>query len=122
MFIKRADVQNELVLMLIEAYSNGAKYPAELKKDIKDNNGNDDMAKLLDAFEFTGNIEDIVTNKRLKSVGVSLGLVFQLKKMKVILMGKGAVEHRTSKERGLKGIKVKREEESDDEDPYGSVL
>ena len=121
-FIKRADVQNELVLMLIEAYSNGAKYPAELKKDIKDNNGNDDMAKLLDAFEFTGNIEDIVTNKRLKSVGLSLGLVFQLKKMKVILMGKGAVEHRTNKERGLKGLKVKREDESDDEDPYGSVL
>ena len=121
LFITRPDVQNEMVLMIIEAYSNGTEYPAELKK-ATDEDASDDTSKLIEAFEFTGNTEDVVNNKRLKSVGASLGLVFTLKKMKVILMGKGAVEHRTSKERGLKGIKVKREEESDDEDPYGSVL
>ena len=92
--------------MIIEAYSNPVKYPqalADKNKELDDDDDND-IKKLFNLFEITGDDNDFISNKAFKGV-VESNLSMTAKKAKMLIMTKGVKIGRTKKDRGLKGLK-----------------
>lgn len=111
-FVRDKAVHNEFVLMLLDAFHNKAEYPARLKEE-NDNDNDDDITNTLKLFEFTGNIQDKVSISSIKDILAFNKVVFAWKKVKKMLIGKGAVEHRTTKGMMMVGLKKKEEEEEE---------
>lgn len=89
-FIKRADVRNEFVLMLIDAFKTDAEYPDALKQEqMEDFEEDDDVTHILDLFEITNNPTDIVSNKKMREFIKTEKLTFTFGKIKKLLEGMG---------------------------------
>jgi len=100
-FIKRDDVLNEFINIIFNAPY--VQYPEELKKEIIEDEINDDD-KFIRLFEFTKNSEDRIENEVLRGYIKHSKIKFTLHKCKKLLKGKGAIEYRDSKNRGLNGL------------------
>ena len=109
-FIRDKEVHNEFVLILLEAFHNNAEYPARLKEE-NDNDNDDDITNTLKLFDFTGNKDDKISVSSLKELLKFNKVQFAWKKVKKMLIGKGASEHRTSKGMMIVGMNKKEEEE-----------
>ena len=111
-FIRDKEVHNEFVLILLEAFHNNAEYPARLKEE-NDNDNDDDITNTLKLFDFTGNKDDKISVSSLKELLKFNKVQFAWKKVKKMLIGKGASEHRTSKGMMMVGMNKKEEEEEE---------
>ena len=101
---------NEFTNIIIEAYTNKAEYPALLQEELKDNADDDDMMKLFNLYDYTGNNEDdFVSNDDLRETIKDCNIPFSLKKCKLLLKTKGVLEGKNKKgdKRGLTGLKDK---------------
>jgi len=109
-FIKRPEVRNEFVLMLIDAFKNNAKYPDELREiqeiDYEDDN---DVSCVLDLFEITKSNTDRVSNKKLKTLLKDRKMNFTVAKVIKILLGKGC-DRGNSGGRYISGLIIKDKE------------
>lgn len=105
-FIKRQDVIDEFVHIIIEAYNNPCQYPEELKMVLDQDNDEDDMSKLFGLFEYPNDKEAFITYDQLKRLIKGNEIPFTLKKVKMLLKTKGVIEHRNKKAKGLACIKV----------------
>ena len=89
-FIKRLEVRNEFVLMLIDAFKKGSQFPDELKQiqeiDYEDDN---DVSRVLDLFEITKCNTDRIDNKKLKTLLKDRKMNFTVAKVIKVLLGKG---------------------------------
>jgi hypothetical protein len=104
-FIKKKDVINEFILILIDAYKNKVDMPEKFKMEVEENKEDDDLNIILDTFKFTNNDNDFISNNDLKTYYKDLRLPMSFTKFKGTLKGFGAEDGRNSKERGLKFIK-----------------
>ena len=111
-FIKREDVQNEFVLMIIEAYQNDIKYPKRIKKEMAEDAENDDDT-FVNLFEFTGINEDRLSNKVIRTLLDENNINFTIRKAGTILAGKGAKRYKNGGNRGFSGIKIAELEEEE---------
>ena len=106
-FLKRTDVINELISMIFESYNTDVKYPQRLRDEYKiDNTDENDYEKLQELFIMTTDIKDFISNQKLKSIIKSYKLRFTLKKVKQLLKGMGASDHRANSTRGLACLKL----------------
>jgi len=106
-FIKKKEVINEFILILIDAYKNKVDMPEKFKMEVEENKEDDDLNIILDTFEFTNNDNDFISNNDLKTYYKDLRLPMSFTKFKGTLKGFGAEDGRNSKDRGLKFIKEK---------------
>jgi len=111
-FIKNADVMNEFILMLFEAYNKPETYPDEISKYYEDiaDEPKSDLDKLLEYFEITGNKNDKITSKEFKEIIKDIDVPFTSLKAKKYLLGVGAENYRIKTSRGLCGIIYKNED------------
>jgi hypothetical protein len=109
-YIKKEHVMNEFILILFEYYKKiDLKYPQEILKDIIEFEDEDDEEKLLNLFiinQLTSNY--ILTNKDIKELLEEHEITITMKKAKDLLIGKGCSNFRSSKGRGIKGLKIKK--------------
>jgi len=108
-FIFDKKVQNELIHIIIDAFGEKVEYPKDCHEELETDE-NSDTKTLIDLFDFTGNPKDFVTNKELKEQKTHSKLIFNMAKIKLLLKGKGAKDYRSSNERGLKCIRIKKVE------------
>jgi len=109
-FIKRPEVRNEFVLMLIDAFQTQSEYPEDLRKSqAEDYEDDDGVAVVLDLFELTKNDEDRISNKEMKSFLKKNNMTFSFAKVKKLLLGKGCNQGNSTKEGGryISGLKRK---------------
>ena len=111
-FIKREDVQNEFVLMIIQAYQNDIKFPKRIKKEMAEDAENDDDV-FVNLFEFTGINGDRLSNKFIRTLLDQNNINFTIRKAGTILVGKGAKRYKNGANRGLSGIKIAELEEEE---------
>jgi len=105
-FIKREDVCNEFINLLIEAYKwTDTFIPVSIQEEDKDDEL-DDIATLTNAFEITNDGNDYLSYNQIKHHLNNIKSVFKITKAVKLLVGKGAFKHRTSNEKGLKKIKI----------------
>lgn len=112
-FLKRDDILNEIINIFIESYYNKFEYPKKLKAEIK-NDDDDELAILVELFEFTKSNNDFIDNKELKVLLKDANISFTPKKAKMLLKDKGATEYTYKNKRGLSCIKLKTEYDSDE--------
>ena len=114
------EILMEFINIIIEAYNTPKEYPQSIKKDLEENEDEDDYTKLFNIFTITdkttGKDRDFITNEDLKEILKSNKIPFTIKKCKMLLKTKGVLEDRKDGERGITGIKVK-ENEPDKEEP-----
>lgn len=107
-FIKRDDVSNEFVLMLIEAFKTDAVYPpALLEEQIEDLEDDNDVNSILDLFEITKNDTDCLTNKELKEFIALKKISFSFAKVSKLLCGRGCKRGRKGSNRFITGLLIK---------------
>tara|TARA_R100000951_G_scaffold5297_1_gene5805 strand:- start:2187 stop:4562 length:2376 start_codon:yes stop_codon:yes gene_type:complete len=114
-FLKRNEIINEIINIFIESYYIQSEYPKELRRELQNNDDNEYLI-LKELFEFTKDPKDFIENKYLKDMLKNAQISFTLKKAKMLLKAEGAKEHTFKNKRGLFGIKVKDEYNSDNED------
>jgi len=116
-FLKKEEVINELITMIIESYYKEVKFPEKLSKENKvDNMDENDYKRIEELFTITNDIKDTITNDKLRYICKEYKLTFTLKKVKQLLKGMGAKEFRSQKQRGMQYIKMNIDQESDDEE------
>jgi len=117
-YLTKDNVINEFTIMILEAYKNKIEYPQLLQEELKDNEDDDDMNKLFNLFDYTGNVDDFISNEDLKEIIKDCHIPFTLKKSKLLLKTKGVLESKNKKgdKRGLSGLKNKNEDVNDDID------
>tara|TARA_R110000796_G_scaffold20896_1_gene61882 strand:- start:3073 stop:5433 length:2361 start_codon:yes stop_codon:yes gene_type:complete len=107
-FIKRDDVGNEFVLMLIEAFQTDAVYPQALldeqNEDLEDDN---DINGVLDLFDITRCDSDRITNKELKEFIALKKIRFSFAKITKLLCGKRCKRGRDGGNRFISGLVIK---------------
>ena len=92
-FIKRPEVTNEFVLMLIDAFKNNAQYPDELRESQQvDYEDDDDITSVFDLFEITKSDTDRIPNKKMKALLKENKMTFSFAKVKKVLLGRGCGE------------------------------
>jgi hypothetical protein len=106
-FIKRDDVCNEFINLLIEAYGwTDTKIPESIQEEDRDDEL-DDMATLFNAFEITNDgVNDKLTNREIKQHLINIKSPYKITKACKLLVGKGAFKYRDGTDRGLKKIKI----------------
>lgn len=104
--LKRDDILMEFINLLFEYYSIKKEYPHEIKKDLEENQDEDDYKVLFNLFEFTNDVNDFISNDGIRSIIKQAKLPFELKKCKLLLKTKGAFDGRNMITRGLKGLKI----------------
>ena len=109
-FIKRPEVRNEFVLMLIDAFKNNAQFPEELRQnqDI-DYEDDDDITSVFDLFEITKCNTDRIPNKKMKALLKEKKMNFSFAKVKKVLLGRGCGEGKSGG-RYISGLVIKPEE------------
>ena len=120
-FLNKQEVINEFTHLIFESYLKKVQYPEVIRQENKSNDDGDDYETLFDLFTFTTDKKNFISNKELKAICKNNNLPFTIKKIKMLLKTKGAVEHK-QKERGLGCIKLRREEEESDEEESDSAL
>ena len=105
-FIKRDEVCNEFINLLIEAYKWTDTFIPESIQEEDQDDELDDLATLTNAFEITNNGDDILSNSQIKHQLTNIKSVFKVNKAVKLLVGKGAFKYRDSTGRGLKKIKI----------------
>jgi hypothetical protein len=117
-YLTKDNVINEFTIMIIEAYNTEIEYPKLLQEEIKDNEDDDDMKKLFDLFDYTGEKDDFISNEDLRQTIIDIKIPFSLKKSKLLLKTKGVLECKNKKgdKRGLSGLKNKNDNKDDDID------
>lgn len=118
-FIKKAEVQNEFRLIIFEAYQKVVCYPKRLEQEVNDDQI-DDVDRLVSLFEFTANTDDRIPNSELKAILKDEKIAFSVAKMKKILRGKGALNLKTNKLRGLKCLRFACDDEEFESQPQFS--
>ena len=93
----------------IEAYNKEIRYPKILEEELKNNEDDEDMEKLFNLYDITGNDDDFISNEDLREDIKEIKLVFSLKKCKLLLKTKGIKDGRNKEatKRGLVGLKRK---------------
>jgi hypothetical protein len=104
--LKRDDIIMEFINLLFEYYSITKEYPKEIKKDLEENQDEDDYNVLFSLFEFTNDENDFIPNDELKNIIKQSKIPFEIKKCKMLLKTKGVVDGRNKLCRGLKGLKI----------------
>jgi hypothetical protein len=99
-FIRRADVQNEFVLMLLDAFHGGSVYPAGLRIQAQSDQA-DDIGDLLDTFMITTDVNAFVSNEDIRKTLQEIGSGLTQRKACRILRAKGA---KAEKRRGKRGL------------------
>ena len=115
-FLKRDDVINEFILMIIEKYNTDTCYPKKLNKINQDNLDDDDDYNILFSLFEIGTENDIIKNEDLKIIIQNNKIPFTVKKVKTLLKTIGAKDHRTMNFRGLKYIKYYDDDDDDNQD------
>lgn len=113
-FLKDPKVINEFVNIFIEHYNKEVLYPEKYKVEFNDDDN--DYVILKELFEITKNQKDFIDNDLLKNICKDAKICFTLKKIKILLTGQGASVFRKGNKRGLSGIKLKADFDSDNED------
>ncbi len=107
-FIKREDVSNEFVLMLIEAFKTDAVYPpALLEEQIDDLEDDNDINSILNLFEITKSNADRLTNKELKEFIALKKISFSFAKVSKLLCGRGCKRIKNGSTRFITGLLIK---------------
>jgi hypothetical protein len=105
-FIKRDDVCNEFINLLIEAYKWTDTFIPESIREEDQDDELDDIATLTNAFEITNDGNDYLSNSQIKHQLTNIKSPFKITKAVKLLVGKGAFKYRSSTDRGLKKIKI----------------
>ena len=105
-FIKTKEVQNEFILMLIEAYNDNIPYPADIKAEIMNDMEEEDDEKIL-LSKFVTKNDGFVSNQDLKQIANKNTSYTTLKIKKILKAKLGAYDFRDMHRRGLKGISFK---------------
>lgn len=121
-FLNREDVINEFTHLIFESYLKKVKYPEVIRQENKSNDDGDDYETLFDLFKITAEKKDFISNKELKTIIQQSNIPFTIKKVKMLLKTKGAVEHKKGSERGLGCISRDYDHESEDEDENDSAF
>jgi len=106
-FIKNKEVQNEFLLLLMDYYKKPTKFPDKLKQEREEEEIIQDDVLWCNNFEITNDPAHKITSQQLDTFIEDFGCPFKKTKAKKYLIGIGAKESRTSKERYLQGIKLK---------------
>ena len=104
-FIKRQDVINEFMLMMIESYNKPVPTPECVLNERKEAPNENQMIREA----FVPDEKSFITNKEIKDAIASHHLKMNLKKVKSILKGLrcfSAKDHTTGSARGLKGVRI----------------
>lgn len=105
-FIRRQDIKNQFILLLIKYYNKPfLKYPEQIKlNEMEDNENTDDITMLKSLFS-QGNEEEIISNKdikeHLKKNKINISMKMFNKKIKGIYR---VSNYKSQYERGLKGL------------------
>lgn len=114
--IKDTDIMNEFINMIFETNKKTVEYPEQLKKDLENDDEEDDYEKLFNLFNFTELENDKINNADLKRLLKKHSIPFTISKVNRLLKAQGAKLYRNSKERGLMGIKYKEDDNNNDYD------
>lgn len=104
-FIKRQDVINEFMLMMIESYNKPVPTPECVLNERKEAPNENQMIREA----FIADTNSFITNKEIKEAIASHHLKMNPKKVKSILKGLrcfSAKDHTTGSARGLKGVRI----------------
>jgi hypothetical protein len=117
---------SEFVNMIFEAYNTERVYPQEILEENEENEDDDDMTKLFNIFTFTDNLtgsgKDFISNDDLKDIIRENKIPFHIKKCKMLLKTKGAIESRLCDgSRGISGIKIKERQQQEDEEDDNTI-
>jgi hypothetical protein len=105
-FLKRPEIIDAMTKLIIEAQAHFEPYPEKLKIDNKQDRDDDDDVKLFDLFEFSSNMEDKLTNEAIEKAIKTKKITISMLKAKKMLKGKGAMDFRDTKKRGLCCIRL----------------
>jgi hypothetical protein len=114
-FSTRPEIILAFTNIIINAFNKKITYPIELKKVLDCNKEESDYSKLFNLFIFTNDKKDTIFNNKLEHVLKDNKIPFSVKKIRPLLMSKGAVDFRTSSNKGLSNIKLKIIENDDHE-------
>ena len=105
-FLKRPEIIDALTLIIIKSQSQFCHYPEKLKMENKLDRDDDDDVKLFDLFEFSSNMEDKLTNDDIEKAIKTKKITISTLKAKKMLKGKGAMDYKDNKKRGLCCIRL----------------
>ena len=105
-FLKRPEIIDAITLVIITAQSKFCHYPEKLKMENKLDRDDDDDVKMFDLFEFTSNKDDKLTNEDIEKAIKAKKITISTLKAKKMLKGKGAMDFRDTKKRGLCCIRL----------------
>jgi len=108
-WIKNDDIINEFILILLEHLNKPCSLPQAIINKRKEESAEDpdDTVRLCDAFLFTNDEEDKISNNQLKEIKSKLSLPFTINKIGKIIIGKGAKRFKSNSSRGFSKIKLK---------------
>jgi hypothetical protein len=108
-YLIKEDVINEFTNIIIEAYNYEIEYPKVLEEELKDNDDDDDINKLFNLFDYTGDKDDFISNEDIRETISDIKIPFSLKKCKLLLKTKGVNDgkNKEGNKRGLIGLKNK---------------
>lgn len=104
--LNRDDIIMEFINLLFEYYHIKKEYPKQIQIQIEENNDDDDYKTLFNLFDFTNDENDFINNDDIRNVIKQAKIPFELKKCKMLLKTKGAIDARNKASRGLKGLKL----------------
>jgi len=107
-FIKRQDIKNQFILLLIKYYNKSLlKYPEQIKLNQMEDDENTDDITMLKSIFLQGNEDNIISNKdikdHLKKNKINISMKMFNKKIKGIYK---VSNYKSSYERGLKGLSI----------------
>jgi len=108
-WVKGDDIINEFILIILEHLNKPCSLPQAIINKRKEESveDSDDSIRLCDAFLFTNDEDDRISNDQLKEIKSKLSLPFTINKIGKLLICKGAKRFRDSSSRGLSKIKLK---------------
>jgi len=105
-FLSKPEIISAFTYILINAYNNKIDYPKEIKMKLDENKDDNDYTALFNLFQITSNKEDIIKNKELEAHLKNNNIPFSIKKVRPLLITKGAKAYRTATHKGLSNIKL----------------
>tara|TARA_R110000744_G_scaffold33009_3_gene76937 strand:- start:4023 stop:6341 length:2319 start_codon:yes stop_codon:yes gene_type:complete len=107
-FIKKDEVINEFILMMIEYYNKDkTEYPKTILEKSGELEEEEDEKVLINLFNMDVSVaQHFLDNKELKTILTDNNINITIKKAKTLLIGKGAKNHRTKTGRGLLGLQL----------------
>lgn len=104
-FLSNEKIQKAFLIMLIDAFNNYVEYPEEtLQETVEDTN--DDIEKFYSLFDFDESDESTILLKNIRKLCKDNEIIFNMKKIQLLLLDKGIEKYRSREGICYKGISI----------------